>query len=461
MVYPFAIPVAEIFAMGRRPAGALPQMRRHEPTNTARIKIGGKVYSLGRWGSDEAQRQFDTFIAAYVTSGRTSVDAALGVLGRTRTPARPAAGTPAAPKATRTAEPVAPATPPSTGLTVGDLALRWLQEIEATTPNHRRTSKWHGAIAASRAVRPFGAMPVAAFGSRALIEVQRHLVELEIEPRRRKGDDDDAPPPAPKRLSRRYINDVIGRVRQMFHWGVLQELVPDDRVKALEIVPALAQGQTKAREIPERKPVRPSIVRATLPYLTAEVADLIWFIRLTGCRPSEAGRMKLRRIRDRNKAVWRYVPRKHKTSHRGKQRHIAIGPEAQAIILAHTADRSNRDYVFTPQRSVPPRKPRAGVLSMKPRKPSPLVKAMFTKDSILRAVTRAIEKANKAREAKGEPALPRWTPYQLRYTRLREIRRRGGREAAQALAGHSRATMTDHYAPANWGRAAKFAAKHG
>ena len=89
------------------------------------------------------------------------------------------------------------------------------------------------------------------------------------------------------------------------HWGVLQELVPGDRVKPLEIVPALAHGQTKAREIPERKPVRPSIVRATLPYLTAEVADLIWFIRLAGCRPSEAARMKLRRIRDRSKAVWR------------------------------------------------------------------------------------------------------------------------------------------------------------
>jgi len=29
--------------MGRRPSGALPQMRLHGPTNTARIVIGGKV----------------------------------------------------------------------------------------------------------------------------------------------------------------------------------------------------------------------------------------------------------------------------------------------------------------------------------------------------------------------------------------------------------------------------------
>jgi len=444
--------------MGRRPSGALPQMRRHKPTNTARITLGGKVYSLGRWKSREARDRFDTLTAAWIASGRKSADAGLAVIGR------PPATTPAPAATVAPREPHEAPLPRAShdatgGLTVGELALRWLHEIETNVPNYRQTSKWTGALAASRAVRPFAAMPVKAFGSRALIEVQRHLVGLVIQPPRRK--DENGTPPPPKRLSRRYINDVVSRVRQMFYWGVLQELVPDDRVKSLEIVPALAKGQTKAPDNPPRKPVRPSIVRATLPYLTAEVADLVWFIRLTGCRPSEAARMKLVRIRDRHKQVWRYVPRRHKTAHKGKQRHIAIGPEAQKIILAHAAGRGDRDYVFTPLRSVPARKQKDGVISMKPRKPSPRVREMFTKDSILRAVTRAIAKANKAREKKGEPPLPHWTPYQLRYTRLREIRKRGGREAAQAIAGHSRATMTDHYAPANWGRAARFAAEHG
>jgi len=444
--------------MGRRPSGALPQMRRHKPTNTARITLGGKVYSLGRWKTREAHDRFDTLMAAWIASGRTSVDAGLAVIGRPPAP-------PTAPAAPGGSQGPPPAPLPrghhdaTGGLTVGELALLWLRDIETNTPNYRRTSKWTGALAASRAVRPFAAMPVQAFGSRALVDVQRHLVALVIEPPRRK--DDDGPPPPPKRLSRRYINDVIARVRQMFNWGVLQELVPDDRVKALEIVPALEKGQTKAPDKPPRTAVRPSIVKATLPYLTGEVADLVWFIRLTGCRPSEAARMKLCRIRDREKSVWRYVPKRHKTAHKGKQRHIAIGPQAQAIVLAHTADRGDRDYVFTPLRSVPPRKPKDGVISMKPRKPSPRVREVFTKDSILRAVTRGIARANKAREEKGEPPLPHWTPYQLRYTRLREIRKRGGREAARAVAGHSRATMTDHYAPANWGRAARFAAKHG
>ena len=86
---------------------------------------------------------------------------------------------------------------------------------------------------------------------------------------------------------------------------------------------------------------------------------------------------------------------------------------------------------------------------------------MFKKDAINHAVNRTIVKANKARAEEGLLPMPHWTHYQLRYTRLREIRKRGGQEAAQATAGRSRATMTDHYAPANWGRAAQFAAKHG
>jgi integrase len=415
--------------MARRGFGKMPEIRLHKRSGNGRVFINGQEHWVGRYGSPEAKARYAELIAAYVTGKSESVEAAKAP------PPRPA--------------------PLTASLTVGELAIKWLRHIEQTRPDYRRSSLWNGAIAASRAVRPFATMAVGEFGSRALIDVQRNLIETPIAPYRKRGR--PAANEKPRYRTRRYINDVIGRVRQMFHWGVLQEMVPDDRVKALEIVPALTYGATKAKESKLRQPVRPSVVKATLPHMTREVADLIWFMRLTGCRPSEAGRMKLSRIRDREQAVWRYVPRRHKTAHKGKQRHIPIGPQAQAIVLAHTAGREPGDYVFSPQRSLPPRKPRNGVLSMEPRKASPRAGKQFTKDTILRAVTRAIAKANKAREQEGLPPLPHWTPYQLRYTRLREIRKQLGREAARAVAGHSRATMTDHYAPANWGRAAKAA----
>jgi hypothetical protein len=44
-VYLFASLEVEDYAMRRRPSGTLPAMRRHKPTNTARITIGGKVHS--------------------------------------------------------------------------------------------------------------------------------------------------------------------------------------------------------------------------------------------------------------------------------------------------------------------------------------------------------------------------------------------------------------------------------
>ena len=47
------------------------------------------------------------------------------------------------------------------------------------------------------------------------------------------------------------------------------------------------------------------------------------------------------------------------------------------------------------------------------------------------------------------------------YGYARQDRKAAGREAAQAIAGHSTATMTDHYAPANWGRAARAAHRTG
>lgn len=419
--------------MAKRGFGKLPEVRLHKRSGNGRVFLNGREHWVGRYGSPEAKARYAELIAAYVTSGGTSIEATQA------TPPRPA--------------------PLAADLTVGELAVKWMRDIENTRPDYKQSSLWHGAVAASRAIRPFATMSVTEFGSRALLDVQRLLIETPIPPRPKRGR-----PKAtakPQYRTRRYINDVIGRVRQMFHWGVLRELVPDDRVKALEIVPALAYGTTKAKESKARKPVRPSIVKATLPHLTAEMADLVWFMRLTGCRPSEAARMKLCRIRDRDKPVWRYVPKRHKTSHKGKQRHIPIGPKAQAIILAHTAGRDPREHVFTPQRSVPQRKPRNGVISIEPRKPSPRVGAKFKKDAILRSVHRAIEKANKAAGANGQPPLPHWTPYQLRYTRLREIRKQEGREAARAVAGHSRATMTDHYAPANWSRAAKAAKRSG
>lgn len=430
--------------MGRRISGVMPQVRLHKASKQGLVRINGRPIYVGRYGSPEAAQRYFELMVAHGFMPQSS------------------AGPAATPALTPTPEPLPEPTalpsgsePVPAGLTVGELCFMYLADVRSTAPAGKRSGNYQKALAVSRAVRLLANMAAAEFGTRALLEVRSKLIETPVANRH---PDEHGNVPT---LCRRYINEVVRHIRKMFDWAVLQELVPNDRVAALAVVKPLREGHTNAREAKRRTRVRPSVVKATLPYMTAEMADLVWFIRLTGCRPSEATRLRMCRVFDRNKPVWRYVPKKHKTAHRGKSRHVPVGPQAQAILLAHSAGRSEREYVFTPQRSVPPRKERDGVIPIEPRKPAPHARSSFTKDGIMQAVRRAIIRGNKDRESKGLPPIPHWTPYQLRYTRLREIRRAGGSEAAQATAGHSQATMTDHYAPANWGKAARAAARSG
>lgn len=447
--------------MGRRVRGDMPQVRLHRRSGNGRVRVGGRDVYVGKFGSPESKTRYLELMVEHGYLPASAAAAEKPVVMEPELPVVAAVSLPSGAEAV-------PA-----GLTLGELCNMYLVYLEQRRPAGKPCSRYNRALAAVRAMRPLATMAAAKFGTRAFLEVRQRLIETPRQLQPRKADDvaDQAPgtrsrrrkrakpraSAAVVRLSRRWINDVMQAVRLMFDWAVLHELVPDDRAGALRVVKPLKRGESLARESPRRKPVKPSVVRATLRYLTPEVADLVLFIRYTGCRPSEAAGMRLCRIRDRDKRVWRYVPKSHKNSHRGKQRHIAIGPRARAIVETHVAGRDPREYVFTPKLSLRRVEPVDGVLPMKQAKPSARVGSRFTKDALRIAVRRAVERANKVREKSGEPPLPYWVPYQLRHTRLREIRKAAGLEAAQAIAGHSEAAMTDHYAPPNWGRAARAA----
>ena len=412
--------------MGRRRADEPPAMCRCKGGKHARVRLGGREYYLGPWGSAEARVEYHRLLGEWANNC---------AVGRGRDPLTPP-------------PPAAPASESQTferltdDLTVGEVALRWIEDIERSIPNYRRNSKWNAAIVAAAAVNELRAMPAKEFGPRALLHVQRRLVETPAYQRPPKRGE---PPRPVKMRSRRYVNDIVARVRQMFEWAMLNELVPEDRVVALGRVPALACGQTAAPETEPRTSVPDDVIDRTIEKLTPEAAAFVMFVRLTGCRPSEAARMRLIDIVDRDRPVWRYVPTTHKTKYRGKSRHIPIGPRAQRIVLERAAGRPDDATVFTPRRSVR----RDG--SPGSRKPSPRVGDTFTKDAIRIAIARAAAAAD----------VPHWTPYQLRYSRLREIRRLDGRDAVQATAGHADARMSDHYAPPGWEDAAAAALRSG
>jgi integrase len=300
-------------------------------------------------------------------------------------------------------------------------------------------------MAVTKVLLPVGGMAAADFGPRALQEARQRLLTTPYT-RKVRNDEGKVEVRAFPR-TRRNVNEIIGRVRQMFGWAVANELVPESKAYALGKVKDLAPGESTAIDNDRRGPVADSLVDATLPFLTPEVADFVRVCRLTGSRPSEICRMTLSQIHDRDKPVWRYVPVRHKTARKGKVRHIPIGPKAQAIILAHAAGRPENDPVFTPRRSVPARITKDGTLPMAPRRASGRVGVAFTSGVIRIAVARACEKAG----------LTLWTPYSLRYSRTLEVREKFGAEAAKATAGHSSEQQTAHYAPPTWAAAAEAA----
>ncbi len=417
--------------MGRRQADALPAMRKHirNKVARARVRIGGIEHWLGTWGSAECRLRYDELIAAWIASGRKSVEAA---------------------KPCRSPAPAAVAEielPTSADVTVGELARAWIDHIERERSGaHKRASDWNGAIAAARALRPVAAMPARDFGPRALQDIRRRLVDTPFLRKRRLPDGTETFDTIPR--SRRYVNDTIGRVRQLFNWAVGLELIPPEKAYALKTIRALPVGA--GRDTDRRTEVAIETVTATLPHLTDEVRALVLFIRWTGCRPSEAMRLRMCDIHDRDRQTWRYRPPMHKTAHRGQYRDVPIGPQARATLERHIEEHSPDEYVFDPRRSLARVVSNGATIKLR-RRPSHRVGSMFTSNVLRVAIQRAAAAAG----------VPAWTPYQLRYLRLREIRRDYGPEAARATAGHTRESMTAHYAPPSWEAAAGAAAASG
>ena len=71
--------------------------------------------------------------------------------------------------------------------------------------------------------------------------------------------------------------------------------------------------------------------------------------RLTGARPGEICSLRPLDL-DTSGDVWRYIPEKHKTSHRGRERIILIGPRGQSILRPYLL-RAADAFCFSPQES--------------------------------------------------------------------------------------------------------------
>ena len=410
--------------MGRRAKNDYPRPRLHRPSGQARVRVAGRDVWLGKWGSPEAADKHRQLLAAWATGGCV-----------TAPPAQDHRDDPAPvpverdePRRRRPAERVAPA--PAEHMTVGSLLVVYLLDVKAERPVDRSHSKWWLARSIANALHSRRSIPLDQFGPKMLAEVQRELAEQPM-PRKCGGH---------ATRSRAQVAKLINGIRSMIQWAVAEELVGPDRLVALRTVKPPKAG--KVREGDPREPVSDEHIEAAALFMPPVVADLVRFIRLTGCRPSEAMGLRMCDVEQRP-GSWKWTLTKHKNAHRGKRRVIAIGTRAQPIAKRWAAGRPAESFVFT--RDGVGRRPRARnsptiAMTIDPRREMP-----WKQELLRKFVARACAAAE----------IPVFTPYQMRHTALTKAREAAGLEAAAAIGGHSSSRMTEEYAKDTFALAAQ------
>ena len=153
---------------------------------------------------------------------------------------------------------------------------------------------------------------------------------------------------------------------------------------------------------------------------------------------------------DTTQQPWILQPVHHKNSHRheeddDEQRLFGIGPKGRKIVNRWLAGKGENDLIFP--RSQLNRATTADMIQCETK----CNRERFDKDDLRRLLNRAIKVSGS----------PHWTPYQLRHKGLTVIRQEGGRDAAQAQAGHADGSMTERYAKPTLGDAAEIIEKVG
>jgi integrase len=404
---------------------SVPKYRRHRGSNQAVVNLNGRDYYLGPHGSKASRIEYDRLIGEWLAAGRNPLHVT------------------------------------ETELTVVELCARyWKFAKTYYCRGGRDTGVTPGIKCALKYLKTaYGRTLAAEFGPLALKAVRQQMI-------------DDG-------LSRRYINDHVDRIRRMFKWAVGEQLISIEVYQALAVVPGLHKGRSEARETVPVSPVDDSTVDATVQLLPEVVGDMVRLQKLTGMRPAEMCLLRPCDV-DRCGEVWQFRPEHHKTQHRGRERVIFLGPQAQAIVLRYLA-RDPKTYCFRPCDSEAKRRTALFAARRTPlscgnrpgsnrrRKPHHTPGLRYNVAAYRRAIHRACDKAFPAPEDIAEDvgavakwqSKHRWSPNQLRHSAATEIRRKFGLEAAQTVLGHSQANVTEIYAERDYALAARVAKEVG
>jgi hypothetical protein len=326
-------------------------------------------------------------------------------------------------------------------------------------------------------------------GLQPLVRILGKLACVYLRPRHLKEFCDSQ---AKAKVSRSVINKRLGYIRRMLAWAKNEELLPPVKAPgdsvpigafdACRDFPMMRQGRparsggTIPRETVPIRSVPDETVQQTIPFLTPTVRTMIALQQLASMRPSEVCWLKMAEV-DTTQEPWLYMPSRHKTKHRGKERRIYFGPKAREILKPYRL-RVAGSFVFRPADA----KAEAGDFDI--RAGGDRFNTRSYRDAIWRACDRAFPAPAELRGAflelrrlraklklaakNGEPVpftilkpfrerakaesdwlwQHRWSPNQLRHSGLTEIVQRelaAATERARVVAGHGSQKTTRAY----------------
>ena len=271
--------------MARKP-NVLPSYLLHAQSGQARVRIDGRDFVLGPYGSDESRIRHAELVSQ--SAAGLSVDP-LGNRGRI------------------------PRNAADTGPSLAELLLAFKRHADGYyVVDGKPTAEVDCFNSAMRPVRElFAMLPARDFGPLHLKAVQAKYVE--------------------SGWSRGFCNKSANRVRHIWKWAVGNGMVPVATLQALQAVPALKAGHTSAPDRKKREAVSDDRIDAVRSHLSPRYLDLFDLLLVTGSRPSELLGLTLVDI-DAGGEIWIADLEKHKNANRGLSRKIFFGRKAQLIL---------------------------------------------------------------------------------------------------------------------------------
>ncbi|MBA2707235.1 MAG: recombinase XerD, partial [Gemmatimonadaceae bacterium] len=262
-----------------------PKYRQHKASGQAIITVNGEDIYLGKHDTPQSRAEYDRIIGEWRANSRT-----------VSKPLRKGSTSAAA------------------DITVAELLVAfWEYAQEHYQRKGQPTSEQANFRPIIRMLRlTYGDQPASEFGAIALRAMRQQMIDAG--------------------WSRKNINRNVGRIRQIFNWGLGRQKIPaSSAYLSLDKVEPLLEGRTKARESAPVKPVPAAHVDAVRPYLSRQVEAMVDLQLLTGMRPGETAMMRGCDI-DSTFKPWTYTPPHHKIQHHDIRRVIILGPRAQKIV---------------------------------------------------------------------------------------------------------------------------------